>query len=482
MKSNLLVALFFFCTFFSVNAQLSNGTIAPDFTLTDMNGYEHSLYQDYLDQGYTVFIDFSAVWCPPCWSYHTSGALEDLYVNHGPAGFPNVSASTTNDVMVIFIEGDGSSETCIEGSGCGTHGDWTDGTPYPIISTDGTPNNTSVVSAYDISYWPTVYQVCPDRTLTLCGTTASPYSLVTACLPPPSQNNDARSFMNSSSSSGCSSSTPEISIQNYGLNSLTEVNIEVSLNGVSQSSTIFNQIWNNLTNSYQPLNLSTLDVIDVELDPVTGLSNGDVITIDVSMPNGTFDTDPLNNQTISYVVDLGFDNAYWDGPLTIDVAGGPQNSWYLKQVSTNQIIASGFGGVTGATNSFPLVFDECYTLQSINGANLPYTVVDAQNQIVLSGSATGAEDFDNFTTGAQVWVGVNEQIFSAVTVYPNPVSDKLYIEGIYDHLRVVDLLGKEVLYSTYTESVDVSGLNNGMYLMEVIYDAKTYYQNIQIVH
>jgi hypothetical protein len=58
----------------------------------------------------------------------------------------------------------------------------------------------------------------------------------------------------------------------------------------------------------------------------------------------------------------------------------------------------------------------------------------------------------------------------------------LYIEGIYDHLRVVDLLGKEVLYSTYTESVDVSGINNGMYLMEVIYDAKTYYQNIQIVH
>jgi hypothetical protein len=288
--------------------------------------------------------------------------------------------------------------------------------------------------------------------------------------------------MNSSSSSGCSSSTPEISIQNYGLNNLTEVDIEVSLNGVSQSITIFNQIWNNLTNSYQPLNLSTLDVIDVELDPVTGLSNGDVITIDVSMPNGIVDTDPLNNQTISYVVDLGFDNAYWDGPLTIDVAGGPQNSWYLKQVSTNQIIASGFGGVTGATNSFPLVFDECYTLQSINGANLPYTVVDAQNQIVLSGSATGAEDFDNFTTGAQVWVGVNEQIFSAVTVYPNPVSDKLYIEGIYDHLRVVDLLGKEVLYSTYTESVDVSGINNGMYLMEVIYDAKTYYQNIQIVH
>ena len=33
------------------------------------------------------------------------------------------------------------------------------------------------------------------------------------------------------------------------------------------------------------------------------------------------DTDPLNNQVISFAVDLGFDNAYWDGQLSIDVAG-----------------------------------------------------------------------------------------------------------------------------------------------------------------
>ena len=480
MKSNLLIAIIVLLSFGDTKAQLANGTIAPDFTLTDMNGITHNLYQDYLDQGYTVFIDFSAVWCPPCWSYHTSGALEDLYANHGPAGLPNVSASTTNDVMVFLIEGDGSSETCIQGTGCGTHGDWTDGTPYPIISTDGTPNSTAVVNAYDISYWPTVYQVCPDRTLTLCGTSASPYSLVTSCLPPPSQDNDARSFMNSSASSGCSSSTPKISIQNYGLNNLTEVKIEVSLNGSLQSTNILNQVWDNLSNSYQPLNLNTLDVIDVQLDPVTGLVNNDVITIDISMPNGVVDTDPLNNQTISYVVDLGFNNAYWDGLLSITVAGGPQNSWYLKQVSTNAIIASGFGGVSGVTNSFPLTFNECYTLQSINGANIPYTVTDAQNQTILSGSASSVEDFDNFTTGDQVWVGINNYDISSVIVYPVPAKDQLYIGGKYDDLRVIDLLGKEVLHSTYIESIDITGLNDGMYLLEIIDSKKKYYQKIQV--
>ena len=34
--------------------------------------------------------------------------------------------------------------------------------------------------------------------------------------------------------------------------------------------------------------------------------------------------------------------------------------------------------------------------------------------------------------------------------------------------KVIDLLGKEVLYSRHAESVDVSALNNGLYLLEII--------------
>ena len=104
----LLIAIIVLLSFNNVQAQLANGSIAPDFTLVDLNGTTHTLH-DYLDNGYTVFLDFSAVWCGPCWSYHISHALSNLYENHGPTGFPNVSPNTTNDVMVFFIEGDGSS-------------------------------------------------------------------------------------------------------------------------------------------------------------------------------------------------------------------------------------------------------------------------------------------------------------------------------------------------------------------------------------
>jgi len=479
IKSLMLITLMTLLSTQSLFAQLPNGSTAPDFELTDLNGVSHKLYEDYTDLGYTVFLDFSAIWCGPCWSYHQTHALKDVYENHGPAGYPGVSPNTTNDVMVFFIEGQGGTLAQLNGAS-NSQGDWVAGTTYPIIPTYSGTNSTSIASAYSIGYWPTVYQVCPDRTLTECGATSSPYSLINACLPPPSLNDDARSFMSNSAGSGCSSVTPEISIQNYGLNNLTEVKIDVSLNGVFQYSTIFNQVWSNATNSYQPLNLATLDMVDVLLDPVTGLVNGDVISIDVDMPNGVADTDPLNNQVISFAVDLGFDNAYWDGQLSIDVAGGPDNSWYLKQVSNNLLIASGFGGVSGVNNTLPLVFNECYTLQSINGTNLAYTVTDAMGNIILNGSASSVEDFDNFTTGDQVWTNIENFELSTFNVFPVPAKDLLYIEGEYDYLRVIDVLGKEVLNSTYTNSINVSTLKNGLYILEITSSNLKFNKKIQI--
>ena len=486
MNKHLLITLITLFSFQSLFAQLPNGSIAPNFELTDLNSVTHKLYEDYTDLGYTVFIDFSAVWCGPCWSYHTSHALKDVYENHGPLGHPGVNASTTNDVMVFFIEGDENSETCLGGTGCGTQGDWITGTPYPIICTDansGFGNPASIASTWAISGWPTVYQVCPDRTLQSIGQAQSLYSLVNACLPPPSFNDDARSFMNSSASSGCSSIEPVITIQNYGLNNLTEVTIDVSVNGNPLPSMLFDEYWDNNTNQYEPLNLTSLDMKDVVLNPITDLVNGDVITIDVSMPNATVDSDPLNNQLISFVVDLGFNNAYWDGDLSITVSGATNtNAWYLKKVSNNQIIASGWGGVAGATNSFPLEFDECYTLQNVNGGNESYTVTDGATppQIILQGTVSGPEDFDNFTTGNEVWTGIDNQEMTSISVYPSPAKDKLYVKGKYDYLRIIDLLGKEVLYSRYAESIDVSSLNNGLYLLEIISSDKRYSQKIQI--
>ncbi len=137
-------------------AALPDGSTAPNWTLTDLDGTSHTLY-DILDEGKMVVLDFSATWCPPCWSYHNAGVLETLYTDYGPDG--------TDEVMVFFIEPDQSTNVaCLYGpSGCvgGTLGDWVTGTDYPIINT----TSSTVGSQYNITYFPTLYAVCPDRTI-----------------------------------------------------------------------------------------------------------------------------------------------------------------------------------------------------------------------------------------------------------------------------------------------------------------------------
>ena len=108
----------------AVHAQF--GT-APDFNVTDLDGNTHQLYADILDQGLIAVVDVSATWCGPCWSLHSSHALEDLHEAYGPNG--------TNQLRVIFYEADANTTMAdIEGLTSGSQGDWTDGVSYPIIN------------------------------------------------------------------------------------------------------------------------------------------------------------------------------------------------------------------------------------------------------------------------------------------------------------------------------------------------------------
>jgi hypothetical protein len=154
MKKLYFLSFLFGFTF--VNAQLPDWSTAPDFSLPDLDDDYHDLY-DYLDDGYSVVLDFSATWCGPCWNYHQSGILEELYDEYGPGGEDNV--------MVFMIEADpGTSQPCIYGpSNCsgGSIGDWTAGVNYPILN-PGAAEAADVNADFNINYYPTLYGVAPN--------------------------------------------------------------------------------------------------------------------------------------------------------------------------------------------------------------------------------------------------------------------------------------------------------------------------------
>jgi len=134
--------------------QLADGSIGPDFTLTDIEGNEHNLYE-VLAEGKTVIVDFFATWCGPCWSFHQTHVLADMFDKYGPDG--------TDELFVYAIESDSRTNLdCLYGqAGCNdtSIGDWVAGVPYPII------DDRQTFSDYQNNFYPTIMMIFPDRTV-----------------------------------------------------------------------------------------------------------------------------------------------------------------------------------------------------------------------------------------------------------------------------------------------------------------------------
>ena len=237
MKRKLLtLCVSILCSTFAF-AQLPNGSLAPNFTYKDLNGNTQDLYA-ILASGKTVFIDVSAAWCAPCWAYHNARHLDSLWMLHGPAGQPVVSATTTNDVMVLFIEGEGTNTRAQTlGTSTGTthanftQGNWTLNTDYPIIDTNLAESN-AFDAAWQIGYFPTIYCVCRDRFVYEAGQSDMPtlYSYVTNPCPTYAQSStiDAKIASYTGNDYFVCNANPTVKFQNYSAtNNITSATIKV---------------------------------------------------------------------------------------------------------------------------------------------------------------------------------------------------------------------------------------------------------------
>lgn len=296
------VAITLTCTAIESKAQLASGSIAPDWTLTDINGVSHNLYT-YLDSGLTVYIDVSATWCSPCWGFHQSGVWDSLWEEHGPIGGLGVSSTSTNDVMVFFIEGDGATNSAdLHGTGSNTQGDWVTGVNLPIIDPASSTINTFNLN-YQIGYFPTLYKICPDRTVeevptSLDGTTyispAELYATRASCAVA-TVSVDAEMINSLSSNPGlasCDSVTPTFRLANVGTSPLTSATITLGVDGVTQKTIN----WTGNLATYESETFTNVKVGST-------VSGTHTITAVISNPNGVSDPTVSNNSaTASFVI------------------------------------------------------------------------------------------------------------------------------------------------------------------------------------
>lgn len=223
MKNVLLLFVALCMAQLSSYAQLPNGSVAPDFTLTDLDGVSHNLY-DYLDQGKTVIIDVSATWCGPCWDFHNLGVLEDTYAEYGPNG--------TDEIVVLFVEGDTQTTLAdLQGTGSNTQGNWLAGTDYPVINV----TNNVMTDAYNIGYFPTVYKICPNRIIEELGngdevTPTFIHNKAQSC-PVATFANDPSLLFYSGGVDFCNDTELTMVLQNNGTQPLTAATITATANG-----------------------------------------------------------------------------------------------------------------------------------------------------------------------------------------------------------------------------------------------------------
>lgn len=474
--------LLLFCLTLVGWAQLPDGSISPDFTATDLNGQEHNLYA-LLDSGYQVILDFSATWCGPCWTYHTSGVLDELYETHGPDG--------TNTVRVFFIEGDdNTTQADLEGTTGASAGDWITGTSYPIIDNGG-----NIYADFDCTYFPTIYTICPNKILTQSGQaslSAHENILNSATCSPASFPHDAllMDYVGQTSTCGDNPAALSVRLMNNGLDTLTACTIQVSkLLPFNQTEIIGSSDWQGELGTYD---FTTVDLLDVAIDGMTTFTF-EVIAEDDNDGNNSAQGTILKSEEVANNIEV-----------RMKTDGAPEQLGWSIADDMGNVVASVLPGSEDLEPTTEYVWDVtlpalgCYTLTLMDEGgdglfNLATSwdgvgfleVYSTDGEVILDQDLFYQEldAFSEMTFDLEVSqvTSVEElNVLSNMTLYPNPASSQVTVEfhaakAEEACLTIRNVTGQEVTTrdlgmmsaGSQRHTLDVGMLDAGTYFVEL---------------
>ena len=378
----------------------STKTRAQTWSAMDMNNVSYDL-SNYTNKA--TLVDISAHWCGPCWAWHTGGVMEELYHDFGPDG--------TDEFMVFFIDGDAASSISLLNGAPGSQGDWTVGTPYPLIGPNG--EGASVASNYTFPGYPTLFLHC--------GTGIAPeiqrnekwifWNDVLNCSQAFQwQNADATLLLNHGMKICPSGNEPEVEIYNASAYvNLTSAQIELR----DPSGTLmYTQQWQG--------NLVPAGHTMVTLNYL--ITTPGTWTAKVVLPNGVTDTRPNGDEenieviapltnihtelTVNIVTDRYGSETTWsigDGIVTY-MNGGPYNDLSSIGTTPQTPVVGTIPPNTCVTFKIEDSYGDGICCSYGNGS---YTVTDALGNIVSQGGDFGAIEEIKFETG-NFTVGINE--------------------------------------------------------------------------